>query len=130
MKTVAHSAAVLTVGILTLYGAVALHAADYPNRPIRIITGTVGLVDIQARIFAEKLSPKLRQPVVVEPRVGASGYIGLNSVLKAEPDGYTVYMNTSSTLSMPALMKSFVFDLAKDANQISMIARQGGVQPQ
>lgn len=122
MRSVLHSAVVLAVGIVSLCGVGPLHGADYPNKPIRIVTGTVGLIDIQARIFAEKLGARLRQPVVVEPRVGASGYIGLSSVLNAEPDGYTVYMNTSSTLSMPALMKSFAFDLAKDANQITIIA--------
>lgn len=121
MTRVTHSALALTFGFISMYVG-HVQAANYPGKPIRIITGTVGLIDVQSRIFAEKLGARLRQSVVVEPKIGAGGYIALSSVLNAEPDGHTIYMSTSSTLSMPALMKSFAFDLAKDANQITIIA--------
>jgi len=72
----------------------ALHAQaqDYPNKPIRIIVPypAGGSADLLPRIFAEKLSAKWGQPVLVENRPGAGGNIGAEFVYKAEPDGYTL----------------------------------------
>src|SRR6185437_16146905 len=67
-------------------------AANYPNRPIRIIVCVPagGGVDTVTRIVADGLQKKLGQPVVVENKSGAAGNIGAEAVFTAEPDGYTL----------------------------------------
>jgi len=67
-------------------------AQDYPSRPVKIIVPfpAGGTADVMPRVFAEWLSRKWGQPVVVENRTGAAGNIGAEAVAKAEPDGYTL----------------------------------------
>ena len=69
-----------------------VRAQDYPSRPVKIIVPfpAGGTADVMPRVFAEWLSRKWGQPVVVENRTGAAGNIGAEAVAKAEPDGYTL----------------------------------------
>ncbi len=69
-----------------------LHAQDYPTRPVKIIVPfpAGGTADVMPRVFADWLSKKWGQPVVVENRTGAAGNIGAEAVAKADPDGYTL----------------------------------------
>jgi tripartite-type tricarboxylate transporter receptor subunit TctC len=63
----------------------------YPNRPVRVITGSPGSTsDVSARFGAQKLSERWRQQVVVDNRPGAGGIIGAEIGAKAAPDGYTL----------------------------------------
>src|SRR6478609_3252556 len=66
-------------------------AADYPNRPVKIIVSVPagGGVDTVTRIFAARLQQRLGQPFVIENRGGGGGNIGAEAVYTAEPDGYT-----------------------------------------
>jgi tripartite-type tricarboxylate transporter receptor subunit TctC len=68
------------------------HAQDYPSRPVKIIVPfpAGGTADVMPRVFAEWLSKKWGQPVVIENRTGAAGNIGAEAVAKSEPDGYTL----------------------------------------
>src|SRR5438105_15346461 len=70
----------------------AAQAQDYPSRPVKIIVPfpAGGTADVMPRIFADWLSRKWGQPVVVENRTGAGGNIGAEAVAKADPDGYTL----------------------------------------
>src|SRR5262245_36555052 len=67
-------------------------AQDYPSRPVKIIVPfpAGGTSDVMPRIFAEWLSKKWGQPVIVENRTGAAGNIGAEAAFKSEPDGYTL----------------------------------------
>ena len=67
-------------------------AADYPNRPVKIIVSVPagGGVDTVTRIFAARLQQRLGQPFVIENRGGGGGNIGAEAVYTAEPDGYTL----------------------------------------
>jgi tripartite-type tricarboxylate transporter receptor subunit TctC len=67
-------------------------AQDYPSRPVKIIVPfpAGGTADVMPRIFAEWLSRKWGQPVIVENRTGAAGNIGAEAAFKSEPDGYTL----------------------------------------
>jgi tripartite-type tricarboxylate transporter receptor subunit TctC len=97
----------------------------WPAKPIRLIVGFAagGSTDVTARIIAQALSDRLGQPVVVENRGGAGGNIGADAVAKAEPDGYTLLMATSSTFAAnPNLYKSLPFDVRKDFAPIAVTA--------
>ena len=73
-------------------------AQAYPSKPITIVVAypAGGDTDAMARLYAEKLSTRLGQPVVVDNRPGASGTIGASYVSKAQPDGYTLLMAPST----------------------------------
>lgn len=88
-------------------------AADYPNKPIKIIVCVPagGGVDTVTRIIAEGLYQKLGQPVVVENRAGAAGNIGAEVVFTSDPDGYTLLAAQPAPLTVnPLLYKKMNFD--------------------
>ena len=71
----------------------------WPTRPVRVVAPFTpsGTTDVAARIVAERLQSRLGQPFTVENRAGAGGNVGSDVVAKAEPDGYTVLMQTISS---------------------------------
>jgi len=103
-----------------------VHAqADYPNKPIRIVVpfAAGGGVDILTRTLAQQMSEDLGQSIVVENKPGAGGNLGLETVAKAAPDGYTLVMATTGTQTInPGIYKHLAFDAEKDFSPISMIA--------
>ena len=86
--------------LLTLTAAGALAQAAWPNKPVRIVVpyGAGSSPDVIARIVAEKLSPRLGQPVLVENRPGAGGNNGTGAVAKSAGDGYTYVISTNGPL--------------------------------
>jgi len=101
--------------------AAAAAAQDYPSRPITLVvpfaagSGT----DNVARIVGQRLSERLRQPIVVENKAGANGQIAAEAVAKAKPDGYTLFMTTNTTHSAnPSLYKQLRYDPIKDFTPI------------
>jgi tripartite-type tricarboxylate transporter receptor subunit TctC len=106
--------ALIAAAMLYASGAMAQDAAaNYPNRPIRIIVCVPagGGVDTVTRIVADGLQKRLGQPVVVENRAGAAGNIGADVVFHSDPDGYTLLAAQSSPLTInPLLYKNMNFD--------------------
>lgn len=102
-----------------------LHAQAYPDRPIRFILPMApgGGADIQGRIIGQKLAERLGQPVVVENRPGAGGNIGIESVGKARPDGYTIILTTPAIAISPSLDKKLNYNPIKDFAPISLTAQ-------
>jgi tripartite-type tricarboxylate transporter receptor subunit TctC len=91
-------------------------AADYPNRPVKIVVSNPagGGIDTVTRIVADKLSQKLGQPVVIENRGGAGGNIGTEAVYSSTPDGYTLLASVPAALTTNIfLYKTLGFDPAK-----------------
>ncbi len=92
-------------------------AQDFPNRPVHIVVPwpPSGNVDITARTVAPALGDALGQQVVVDNRPGAGGTIGSGQVAKASPDGYTLLLGSSGTISSaPAVFKTIPYDPLKD----------------
>lgn len=111
-----------SLALLAALSAASLAQSDYPNRAIKIIVPwpAGGATDNVARVVAQKLSPVLKQPVVVENRPGATGTIGTQVVIQSPPDGYTlVFMAASLHTFSPHLMKAMPFDTVADLTPIS-----------
>lgn len=99
-------------------------AQGWPTKPIRVIVPfTAGsTTDIIARAISDKLATQLGQPVVVENKAGAGGTIGAGAVAKADPDGYTVLIHSSSHTVNPATFASLPFNTERDFAGITPIA--------
>ena len=121
-----HRVLLCLAAALCLFASAPSRAADvYPTRPVRIVVPFVagGGVDILTRVLARYLEPILGQPVVVEPKPGAGGNLGVDYVAKAPPDGYTLLMATTGTHTInPGLYKTLPFDPVRDFRPITIIA--------
>ncbi len=108
-------ACALAIGCALL--ATAVHAQDFPNRPLRLIVpqGPGGGSDVGARIVAERLARALGQPIVVENRPGAGGVIGVDAAAKSAPDGYTMVLGSNTTMAANvSLYSKLPFDPLRD----------------
>ncbi len=106
-------------------GALAQAAAGYPDRPIRLLVGypAGGGVDAVARLLAPRLEAELGQTIVIENRTGASGSIAAGFVVKAAPDGYTLFLGESATLIAPYLNLPLSFDPVKSFAPVAGLFR-------
>ena len=98
---------------------------DYPTRPITLVVPYPpgGGVDAMARVVAEKLSGVLGQQVVVDNRAGGSGLVGTRTFIKNAPDGYTLFLGHTGSISInPSLYANAAFDPRKDFAPIGLIA--------
>ena len=114
----------LTAGLLAVGQIPNVAAQDFPNRPVHVIVPwpPSGNVDITARTVAPALGDALGQQVVVDNRPGAGGTIGSAQVAKASPDGYTLLLGSSGTISSaPAVFKTISYDPLKDFVAIGAI---------
>jgi len=135
MKQVMRQVVSLTLALVATLAC----AQDYPSKPIRMIVPlTAGSgADIAGRIVAKHLSEAWKQPVVVENRPGAGGQIGTQAVVKAEPDGYTLLVQSASHAANPAIYKSLPYDPLKDLIDVAflgitpyvMVTAKGGSYP-
>ena len=99
-------------------------AQDYPNKAVRIIVpfpaGTGP--DANARQIAAKMGPALGQAVVIENRPGAAGQIGTDYAAKSTPDGYTLYMGFTSTISIqPYVYSKLPYNAERDFAPVSLV---------
>lgn len=110
---------------LALAGALTSAAAqDYPNRPITLIVPFPpgGSTTVMARNIADQLAQLLGQQIVVDNRGGAGGTLGTRAGAKAAPDGYTILLGYTGTISIaPSLYPSAGYDVRKDFEPIGMI---------
>ena len=114
----------LLAAALVLAGATASAAADYPDRPVRIVVPVAagGGIDVMARMLAQKLSERLGQQFVVENRAGAAGVIGTKSVIGAPADGTTLLYTPSSLALAVAVHRVAPYDVEKDLTPIVNVA--------
>src|SRR5215213_11837251 len=102
----------------------AQQTAAYPARPVRIIVpqSPGASTDLTARLIAQKLSPVLGQPVIVDNRPGAGSVIGTEVVAKATPDGHTLLVVASSLTLNPTLHKNLGYDPVRDFAPITQLS--------
>src|SRR5207247_2078098 len=114
-------------GALLMIASISAQAQDFPSRTIRMIVPlTPGSgADIAGRIFARSMSETWRQPVIIENRSGAGGQIGTQAVTKADPDGYTLLVQSASHAANSAIYKSLPYDPLKELIDVALL----GVTP-
>jgi tripartite-type tricarboxylate transporter receptor subunit TctC len=103
-------------------------AQGYPTKPVRFVIPfpAGGFSDITGRVVAQKLVEAIGQPVVSDNRPGASGNIGADIVAKAQPDGYTLLINSINFVINPSVVKA-PFDPIRDFAGVSLIASGPGL---
>lgn len=114
------------IAAVTISLIAATHAAmadDWPSKRLTLVVpfSAGGSTDTVARILANKLATELGQPVVVENKAGASGNIAGEYVAKSVPDGYTLFVGTSTSIANISMFKSIPFDIIKDFTPVSQI---------
>ena len=99
-------------------------AQEYPAKPIHIIVGFAagGGNDIIARVFGQKLSESLGQPVIVENKPGGGAIVATDYVAKSAPDGYTLLMSASGISINPAVYAKLPYDAVNDFVAVSELA--------
>jgi tripartite-type tricarboxylate transporter receptor subunit TctC len=100
-------------------------AQDYPSRPVTVVVpyAAGGGLDLVARVLAQKLSERTRQPFFVENKLGAGGVIAANAVAKSAPDGYTIFAGSSTQLAIQVtLHKALPYDPTTDFVPIALVA--------
>jgi tripartite-type tricarboxylate transporter receptor subunit TctC len=99
-------------------------AQQYPIRPIKLVVPwpAAGVTDIVARVIGDRLQQEIGQPVVVDNKPGANGFIGTEYVAKSAPDGYTLLLMTTTThIVAPNLYRNLPYDPIKDFAPISQV---------
>ncbi len=100
-------------------------ALEYPSRPVRFIVGypAGGSTDIIARLIAQRLSERLGQQFVVENKPGAGNNIGTETVVRADPDGYTVLLVNPANFINTSLYANLSFNFLKDIAPVAAFIR-------
>lgn len=98
-------------------------AQAWPSKPLKLVVPFPpgGPTDTASRIISQRLSDRLKQPVVVENRAGASGSIAAAYVAKSRPDGYTLMMLATPTLLAPHIYKNTRYDTTKDFAPVATV---------
>ena len=117
-------AAILPILALLCCGGIA--AAAYPDKPVTFVVGYApgGTADVSVRMLADRMQKHLGQPIVIQNKGGAGGIIGLESVLRAAPDGYTVFAGA------PFVAVSSSYFLKKKPLSLEDMEMVGGYMPQ
>jgi len=111
------------VGALLIPLCASAYAADYPQRPIRLIVpfAAGGGLEITARSIGQKLTEKRGQSIVIDNRPGAATIVGSEIAAKASPDGYTLLMITTTFAINPSLYGKLPYDPNKDFAPVTQI---------
>jgi tripartite-type tricarboxylate transporter receptor subunit TctC len=120
---------VLGAGALAALGSRAAFAQSYPVRPIRWVVGYPpgGTTDVLARLVAEPLSKRLGQQVYIENRPGAGNNIGTETVVNADPDGYTILLVNPANGINATLYKKLNFNFVQDIAPVAGITRSPNI---
>ena len=113
----------------TLLGCAAVsriaRAESYPSRPVRLIVpfGSAGATDIVARLIGQYLSERLGQTFIIENRPGAGGNLGIETVVRSSPDGYTLVLAGAPSAISASLYDNLNFNFIRDITPVAAIVR-------
>jgi len=113
---------VLGAGVMLCGFVPPSYAQTYPHKPIRLIVPFPpgGGNDVIARVIAQKLTERLGQQVVVDNKAGANGIVGLQALMQAAPDGYTIAVGAAGPMAVnPSLYDKLAYDPVKDFSPIT-----------
>ena len=113
------------IGLSTAASIGSASAADYPTRPVKWVVGYPpgGATDIIARLIGQRLSEKLGQQFVIENKPGAGNNIATESVINAEPDGYTVLLVNPANYINASLYANLKFNFVRDIAPVAAFNR-------
>jgi tripartite-type tricarboxylate transporter receptor subunit TctC len=113
------------IGLSTAASIGSVSAADYPTRPVKWVVGYPpgGATDIIARLIGQRLSEKLGQQFVIENKPGAGNNIATESVINAEPDGYTVLLVNPANAINATLYQKLSFNFIRDTLPVAGFMR-------
>lgn len=114
---------VATTSLLLAAFGTQVFAQGFPNRPIRLVVAVAagGSTDVIARIVGARLAERLGQAVVVDNRPGGSSIIGVDLVVRSQPDGHTLLMGAGSLGTINALVPKAPFHAAKDLAPVALL---------
>lgn len=109
--------------------SVSASAQTWPSKLIKatIPFGAGSATDVVPRMFFDRLSHELGQPIVVENRAGAGGTVGTASVVRSDPDGYSILAHSSAITIAPAIFTELTYDATKDLSAALMIGSSANV---
>jgi tripartite-type tricarboxylate transporter receptor subunit TctC len=112
---------------LALAGTLAALAQDnYPTRPVRVVIAFPpgGPTDFVGRLVTDKMSAALGQRVYIENKPGAAGAVGADSIAKADPDGYSLFLTTSGAITIvPHIQASVPYDPLRDFAPVALVTK-------
>jgi tripartite-type tricarboxylate transporter receptor subunit TctC len=116
---------IVLIATLLVTTALPAHAQEWPTKPVKLIVGFTagGISDVLARAIAAKMSTQLGQQVIVENKPGAGTTIAGDFIAKADPDGYTLFLQDITTHAINAsLYAKLPYDTNKDFTPIGLVA--------
>jgi len=121
-------AAFMLLGAAVLQPAYA-QTGKYPDRPIRLIVPFPpgGSVDVTARLVGPKVAEAIGQQVIIDNRAGASGIVGTNVVARAEPDGYTLLINTTPLVTNTQMYSKVPYNVQTDFTPVILLSSTASV---
>ncbi|GJG95431.1 tripartite tricarboxylate transporter substrate binding protein [Cupriavidus pauculus] len=122
-KRVLNVGVAVAMGLACVAGPASAQNSNWPNKPVRLIVPfpAGSFTDTVARVISERLTRSLGQPVVVENKAGANGLIGVGEVARSAPDGYTVMVTNSSSVTInPHLYKKGTYKV-KDFAPVTLV---------
>jgi tripartite-type tricarboxylate transporter receptor subunit TctC len=124
MGSIVQSLTACATLLATALAAAPAAAAGYPDHPVKVIVpfAAGGPTDVMARLIGQKLSESLKQQFFVENHPGAGGNIGMTLAARANPDGYTILVASSSFVVNPSLYAKNPYDPFKDFAPVTLAA--------
>lgn len=129
MTPISKFARAASLALALASGLCAAAASPYPDHAVTLVVpfAAGGMTDVLARQLARKMQEELKQPAVVDNRVGAGGIIGAERVAKSRPDGHTLLITTTAHVVNPAITKQLPYDTEKDFVPVALLARTPNV---
>ena len=128
MRTI-HALCAAFSGLAAISASAPAMADNWPSRPVLMVSpySPGNATDIVGRIVLEQVAQQLGQSFVIENRAGAGGVVGVASVTRADPDGYTLLLSSSSMASGVILHSSLPYDPVRDLTAVAMFGAQPSV---